>query len=43
MRNAVKKVDNIEESIEYIDTLHGESKELSKESLVNGIIMLKIC
>ena len=26
MRNAVKKVDNIEESIEYIDTLHGESK-----------------
>lgn len=37
MRNAVKKVDNIEESIEYIDTLHGESKgwitkaEISKD------------
>ena len=26
MGNAVKEVDNIEESIEYIDTLHGESK-----------------
>ena len=37
MRNAVKKVDNIEESIEYIDTLHGDSKgwitkaEISKD------------
>ena len=37
MRNAVKSVDNIDDSIEYIDTIHGDSKgwitkaEISKQ------------
>nr|WP_317333941.1 hypothetical protein [uncultured Romboutsia sp.] len=37
MRNTLVKVDNIDESIEYIDTIHGESKgwitkaEISKQ------------
>ena len=35
MRNAVKKVDNIDESIEYIDTLHGDSKGWITKAEIN--------
>ena len=35
MRNAIKVVDNIEDSIEYIDTLHRDSKGWITKAEIN--------